>query len=353
MAVCSGPRRHFVCYSCRTLAEQGASISSLESTAPVPNALPPIGSLADSDVVASGALPGAGHGRRAAAVGALLRSCRPRQWVKNLLVGAAPAAAGVLFQPGVLYRVALAFAAFCLLSSATYLLNDVRDRGEDRLHPIKRFRPVAAGELSPRAALRAAVVIGAAGLLLAGVVRPALGLIGVIYLLVTGCYSLWWRHVAGADILAVASGFVLRGLAGGAAVDVPVSRWFVLVTSAGALFVVAGKRYAELRASGSARATRETLRRYSERQLAAALWLAALVSLAAYCMWAIRRTEHGPVPWNELTVLPFTLWLGRYAGLLRGGRGEAPEALVLGDRVLLLLSAAWIALFACGVYVGR
>lgn len=311
------------------------------------------GSLAGSELAFPEGVQRADGARASATFNALLRACRPRQWTKNVLVAAAPAAAGVLMHPAVAYRVALAFAAFCLLSSATYLLNDVRDRDEDRLHPVKRHRPVAAGELSPGAALRGALVIGPAGLLLAGAVRPALGLVAGLYLLITVGYSLWLRQVPGADILAVASGFVLRGLAGGAAVHVPISRWFVLVTSAGAVFVVAGKRYAELRARGGRPPAREILRRYSTRQLAAVLWFAGLVSLAAYCMWASQRSERGPVPWNELTVVPFTLWLGRYGALLRGGRGEAPEELVLGDRPLLLLSAAWIVLFACGVYAGH
>lgn len=312
-----------------------------------------IGPIADGEVAAREPTRAVDRARRSAVWGALLRSSRPRQWVKNLLVGAAPAAAGVLIHPTVLYRVGLAFAAFCLLSSATYLLNDVRDRDEDRLHPVKRLRPIASGDLSPPAALGAALLIGVSGLALAIAVRPELGIIAATYLLVTVSYSLWWRHVPAADILAVASGFLMRGLGGGAAAHVPVSSWFVLVTSAGALFVVAGKRFAELEARGNRPLARDILRRYSTRYLGVVVGVAASVSLVAYCMWAAQRSERGPVPWNELTVIPFTLWLGRYGVLLRAGGGEVPEELVLGDRQLLILSATWIALFACGVYVGH
>ncbi|HXA54814.1 MAG TPA: decaprenyl-phosphate phosphoribosyltransferase, partial [Solirubrobacteraceae bacterium] len=173
---------------------------------------------------------------------ALVRACRPRQWVKNVLVLAAPAAAGILARPDVAGQVAAAFVCFCALSSATYLLNDVHDRDEDRHDPARRGRPIAAGELPVRVALAAALGLALAGIALAAAVRPALAAVGVGYLALTAAYTLWWRRVAVADIAAVAGGFVLRALAGAAATSVPLSRWFMLVTSFGALFLVAGKR---------------------------------------------------------------------------------------------------------------
>ncbi len=281
---------------------------------------------------------------------ALVRACRPRQWVKNLLVLAAPGAAGILTKPDVPGRLAVTFAAFCALSSATYLLNDVHDRHEDRAHPRRRRRPIASGALSPRLAVAAAIALLAIGLGVAAVVRPWLAVVGLAYVLLTGSYTLWWRSVAVADIACVAGGFVLRALAGGVATDITVSRWFLLVTSFGALFLVSGKRYAELRgaAAGSRRAS---LEQYSERYLRFVAGLAATVATTAYCLWAFQRSHQAHISWYELTVIPFVLWLLRYALLVEQGDGEAPEELVFADRFLLTMSAAWVALFAAGAYV--
>ena len=281
----------------------------------------------------------------------LLRACRPRQWSKNLLLLAAPSAAGVIAVPVVGRDVAAAIIAFCLLSSATYLLNDVRDRHQDRLHPRKRDRPVAAGQLSPRAALGLAAALGICGLALAAAVRLELAAVGCAYLALTASYSLWWRRMIVLDIVAVAGCFVVRAVAGGVAADVPLSRWFLVVTSCCAVFVVAGKRHAELVDGARPALTRVALRRYSSFALRAVLTAAAGGALVAYAVWAFRRPEHGP--WYELSIVPFVIWLGRYGVLLRRGDGEAPEELILHDWTLLLLSLAWTVLFLCGIYVGQ
>ena len=281
----------------------------------------------------------------------LLRACRPRQWSKNLLLLAAPSAAGVIAVPAVGRDVAAAIIAFCLLSSATYLLNDVRDRDQDRRHPRKRDRPIAAGQLSPRAALGLAAALGICGLALAAAVRLELAAVGCAYLALTASYSLWWRRMILLDIVAVAGCFVVRAVAGGVAADVPLSRWFLVVTSCCAVFVVAGKRHAELVDGARPALTRVALRRYSSPVLRAVLAAAAGGALVAYAVWAFRRPEHGP--WYELSIVPFVIWLGRYGVLLRRGDGEAPEELILHDWALLLLSLAWTVLFLCGIYVGR
>jgi decaprenyl-phosphate phosphoribosyltransferase len=291
------------------------------------------------------------RGPAAAMPTALIRACRPRQWVKNVLVVAAPGAAGILTHPEVAGQVAGAFVAFCALSSATYLFNDVHDRAEDRGHPRRRGRPVASGELPIGVAVGAAIALALAGLGLAAAVRPGVALVGLAYLLLTGSYTLWLRGIEVADIAAIAGGFVLRALAGGVATAVPVSRWFMLVTSFGALFLVAGKRYAELRESGQGVPVRASLRGYSVEYLRFVLGLAATVTTTAYCLWAFQRSHSAHLSWYELTVVPFVLWLLRYALLLDRGRGETPEDLVLRDGFLLAMSAAWIAVFVCGVYV--
>jgi decaprenyl-phosphate phosphoribosyltransferase len=287
--------------------------------------------------------------RPAAAV--LLRACRPRQWSKNLLVLAAPAAAGVLDRTGVAPRVAFAFVALCLLSSATYLLNDVRDRDQDRMHPRKRTRPVAAGEISSRTAVRAAAALSALGLITAFTVNLKLGALAIGYLALTASYSLWWRNVVVLDIVAIAAGFVLRALAGGVAANVYLSRWFVVVTACCAIFLVAAKRYSELCTQQAGVPVRATLARYSRVKLRLTLGAAATLATAAYIGWALTRTSH--VAWYALSVAPFLLWLARYSSLIGDGAGEAPEELVLRDRALLALSGAWVALFLGGVYVGH
>jgi decaprenyl-phosphate phosphoribosyltransferase len=281
----------------------------------------------------------------------LLRACRPRQWTKNLLVLAAPSAAGVIDRPEVAAEVAVAFVVLCLLSSATYLFNDVRDREQDRLHARKRSRPVAAGELSPRAAILAAATMALVGVALATAVVPALGAVGVAYLTLTVSYSLWWRRVVVADIVAISAGFVLRALAGGVASDIYLSRWFVIVTGCCAVFLVAAKRYAELRERVAPRLQRVTLRRYSLRGLRLTLTAAASVAGVAYTSWAFTRPAH--VLWYGLSIAPFLLWMARYASLIDAGAAEAPEELILGDRALLAFSALWGVLFLGGVYVGH
>ena len=280
-----------------------------------------------------------------------LRACRPRQWVKNVLVVIAPAAAGALTRPAAVAGVVAAVIAFCLISSATYLVNDVRDREADRRHPRKRTRPVAAGELSPRAALETAMVMGLAGLCLAASVRVALAAVALAYLALTTSYSLWWRHIVLVDIAAIAGGFLLRAIAGGVAADVPLSRSFLIVTSACAIFVVAGKRYAELAGGPRARSARATLRKYSRKLLRRLLAIAAAVGCVAYARWAFAHPDPGP--WLELSALPFVAWLVRYRVTLDHGLGEAPEELVLRDPLLLVLGGIWLVLFIGGIYVAR
>jgi decaprenyl-phosphate phosphoribosyltransferase len=292
--------------------------------------------------------PREGHAQRA---GALLAACRPRQWSKNLLVLAAPSAAGVLGHTQLIGRIALAFLSLCLLSSATYLLNDVRDRAQDRLHPVKRARPVAAGRLSPASAVNLAVLLAIAGLGSAAVVSLELTGLALLYLALTVSYSLWLRNLVVIDMLAIAVGFVLRALAGGVATGVYLSRWFVIVTACCAVFLIAAKRYAELCSTPLGASARATLARYSPVGLRLTLMLAGGLAVIAYLSWALTRTSH--VTLDVLSAAPFLAWLVRYSVLIGEGAGEAPEELVVRDRTLLVLSAGWIALFLGGVYAGN
>jgi decaprenyl-phosphate phosphoribosyltransferase len=282
---------------------------------------------------------------------AALVTARPRQWCKNVLVIAAAGAAGALGHDDVPLRVGLAFIAFCLLASGVYAINDVRDAAEDRTHPRKRHRPVAAGELEPRTALALGAALMLAGLALSLAIRPLLLAVGAGYLALTMSYTVLWRQVVVLDIVAIACGFVLRAVAGGVAAPVTLSRWFVVVITFTAVFVAAGKRMAEhKRTAGRGSSRRGVLRWYTAPRLRLILMASAAGSLFAYCVWAFQLPTIDGVPWRPLTIVPFAAFLARYAALVQVGHGEAPEELVLHDRWLQLAGAVWLVLFALGVH---
>lgn len=281
---------------------------------------------------------------------AVVATARPRQWIKNLLVIAAPAAAGALGHDDVPVRVCLACAAFCMLASGIYAINDVRDAAEDRLHPRKRFRPVAAGEISPRTATVAGTGWILAGLLLCLGIRPLLGLVALGYVALTVSYTLVWRHFAGLDILAIAGGFVLRAVAGGVAAPVTLSSWFLLVITFAAILVAAGKRRAELQRAGRVIGKgRRALHSYSPNALGLILVGSALAALIAYGAWALAVPMVGGFPWRIVTILPFAAGLARYGWHLRRGFGEAPEEVLLGDWRLQAIALVWLLAFAFDV----
>ena len=289
-------------------------------------------------------------GRRPAWL-ALLVAARPRQWVKNLLVLAVPAAAGVLAEPAVIRDTALAFAAFCLASAGTYLLNDVADRDADRAHPVKRSRPVAAGELSPGAATAAGVGALVLGCLVAALADPALALVVGAYVVLTTAYSRWLKHVPVFDIAVVAAGFFLRAVAGGVASDLFISEWFLILSGGGSLFLVTAKRYAELRGASDddLQRRRRVLAEYSEDYLRAMLATTAGVVVVAYCIWCFEdRAGGAQSALTSASAVPFVLGIMRYGLLVDQGHGEEPEVLLLGDRTLLALAACCLGLLALG-----
>jgi decaprenyl-phosphate phosphoribosyltransferase len=277
---------------------------------------------------------------------------RPRQWVKNLLVLAAPLAAGRLFEPAVIKGTALAFVAFCLISAAVYLVNDVRDVAEDRQHPTKRFRPIAAGELKPATALVLATVLGACGLALGFVVSMPLGITMVIYVSLQLLYSAYLKHLPVVDLAMVASAFLLRAIAGGVATGIPLSQWFLLVAAFGSFFMVAGKRYSEMKALGGEAGTRRSLTRYSESYLRFAWMMAAVMVLISYSLWAFENRGNGAlgVPWTAISIAPFTLALLQYALEVDAGTADEPEEVVLNDRVLQGLGVVWVAVISAAVF---
>jgi len=290
--------------------------------------------------------------RQRGLVPALVTTARPRQWIKNLLVFAAPAAAGVLAQPAALGRTAVAFVSFCMASSAMYFLNDVKDRVRDAEHPTKRLRPVAAGELYRRSAWAAGCVLAVASVLTASTAGGALTAAVGAYLLLCLAYTYRLKDIVLVDVVAVAGTFVLRAAAGGFAVSVYLSSWFLLVACFGALFVVVGKRFAEYRVLGGARGShRKTLDEYSEQTLRFMATSSATVTITAYCLWAFEG-QGSRNPLAALSILPLVLGLYRYGLLREAGRCDAPEELFLRDRFLQVAGIAWVVCAGTGVYVG-
>ena len=306
------------------------------------------------DVAARAVAPGpAAPATPGARIRGLLLAMRPRQWIKNGLVVTAPAAAGVLGQLDVLVTIALTFVAFSLVSGATYIVNDVADVERDRAHAVKRERPIAAGLVAPHLALITGALATLAGLALAAAVRVELLALVAGYAGLSVLYTFWLKHVAVLDLAVVASGFVIRAVAGGVAVDVPISRWFLIVASFGSLFIVAGKRYSEHVTMGMERElTRATLAVYSPAYLRYVATTASSVTLLAYCLWAFERFgPGGGGALLELSIVPFAISLLRYALLLDDGLTAAPEEVALRDRPIQLLGLIWAALFVAGVLV--
>ncbi len=287
----------------------------------------------------------------------LVALVRPRQWVKNALVVAAPLAGGVLFQPDVLRATAVAFVAFCLAASAVYVANDILDAEADRAHPRKCQRPIAAGTVRPPTAIAwaAAFTVGAICLPLllelaapsnSGGIRLALIIGG--YLILQLNYSVWLKHQPVLDIAAVAGGFLLRAIAGGTASGIPISNSFLTVVSFGALFVVVGKRFAELESHDHGEGTtRGVLQHYTPSYLRLLLAVSIAATLVAYTMWAfeIDNGRVGAAPFAAMSAIPFTLAILRYARDVDTAGGEAPEHAVFADPTLVALGLAWLLLF--------
>lgn len=282
----------------------------------------------------------------------LVRTARPKQWVKNILVFAAPAAAGVLTDPGALGSTLLAFLAFSLAASGTYCINDAQDREADRRHPRKCNRPVAAGLVSERAAWTAGALFAAGGVILAALTVGWLLATAVAgYLVLTTAYSTWLKHIAIIDIAAISAGFVIRAVGGAVAVGVPMSDWFLIVVSFGALFIAAGKRTAERTTLGDGRGEhRPTLEVYTGAFLRHVSLTATAVTIVAYCLWAFDAIGSTGNAWLTISIVPFVLGMLRYGLLVEHGYGEAPEEVVLGDRSLQAIGAFWALLFTVGVY---
>jgi len=282
---------------------------------------------------------------------------RPRQWIKNLLVFVAPAAAGVLSHRLEFLRSLAAFGIYCAVASGVYLINDSIDAEADRHHPDKKTRPIASGDLKRPLAIAAGAMLLILGLVAAWfVARLPLVLVMGIYVLISIVYAIRLKREPVIELAAVASGFVLRGIAGGVATHIPLSSWFLAVASFGALFVVIGKRASEHRRLGEPRGQhRKVLAVYTASFLRSALILTATATVTAYCLWAYDRgglqshAVHHFV-WIQLSVMPIILGTLHVLRLVDAGLIEAPENLAFRDHLLQVLCATWVLMFSIGIY---
>lgn len=282
----------------------------------------------------------------------VVRLMRPKQWTKNVLVFAAPFAAGTT-DVAPLARTTLMFVAFCAAASGTYCLNDAMDVDADRAHPRKRHRPVAAGEVGVRSAVTLGMILLAGALVLAGLLGLAPLLVIGAYVVLTVSYSLRLKRTPVVDLIAVAAGFILRSVAGGAAAPVPISQWFLMVAGFGSLFIVAGKRQAEHADLGiDAGSVRATLGAYSTGFLLFVRSMAAAICVAGYCLWAFESATHGGEIWFQLSIVPFVTGIMIYALRLEHGGGAAPEDIILGDRLLQIVGVIWLVVYGIGVHGG-
>jgi decaprenyl-phosphate phosphoribosyltransferase len=285
---------------------------------------------------------------------ALWRTARPKQWLKNILVFAAPGAAGVLDEGNNLLLTVIAFVSFCFAASGIYVWNDLLDADADRRHPTKRFRPIPAGELPVGVARAAGVLFPVIALGLAALTgRWQTVAVVATYLVITIAYTIWLKHEPVVDVVTVAAGFVLRAAAGAVAVDVPMSRWFVLSITFGSLFIVVGKRYAELNELGEGAGTRATLDEYSIGYLRIMLSVSLSGVLISYCVWAFETSAAADIelPLYELSIVPMLMALMRYLLVLERGEGAAPEEVFTRDRLLQFLGLGWLVVYGLAVYV--
>ncbi|MET9219349.1 decaprenyl-phosphate phosphoribosyltransferase [Streptomyces sp. NPDC003300] len=315
----------------------------------------------------------------------LVRTARPRQWVKNVLVLAAPLAAGRLLSAHAVLQLAVVFVLFTGCSAAVYLINDARDADADRAHPVKCRRPVACGQVPVPVAYAAGGALAVLAPAAAGVLcNPDTAGLLAGYVVMQLAYCVWLKHMLVVDLVIVTTGFLMRAMAGGLALGIDLSRWFLITSGFGALFMVAAKRYSELvlmsrlaeRATAAAPAaptvgpqpdatapaaptppedsessevgaSRALLGAYTTGYLRFVWQLAAGGAVLAYCLWSMETgaSPNGWLPWRQLSMIPFILSVLRYAVFADAGSAGAPEDVVLRDRALVVIALAWVVLY--------
>ncbi|MEV0462330.1 decaprenyl-phosphate phosphoribosyltransferase [Nocardia tengchongensis] len=291
--------------------------------------------------------------------GGLIKAMRPRQWIKNVLVLAAPLAAGktaagdlVISDASVLGHVALAFVVFCMAASGIYLVNDALDVEADRAHPTKRFRPIAAGVVPVNLAYALSAVLLIGSVALSFVANWHLAVVMAVYIGIQLAYCFGLKHQAVLDICIVSSGFLLRAVAGGVSSDIKLSQWFLLIMAFGSLFMAAGKRYAELKiALDTGAKIRKSLEYYTPTYLRFVWTLSATAVVVFYGLWAFEQDRAKDTIWFAISMIPFVIAIMRYAVDVDGGEAGEPEEIALGDRVLQFLAVALIGALGVAVYL--
>jgi decaprenyl-phosphate phosphoribosyltransferase len=283
----------------------------------------------------------------------VVKTARPRQWAKNVLVFVAPFTGAKITNGPVLVDALIAFAAFSLVASSVYLINDAIDVEADRAHPTKRNRPIAAGIVPVPVGYVAAALFFAAGLAISFFANPQLAIVLGVYEAVQLGYCFGLKHQPVVDLAIVGSGFLMRAIAGGVAAGIALSQWFLLVTAFGSLFMVAGKRYAEIMLFERTGAKiRSSLKKYTASYLRFVWATAAAILIMSYALWAfdLRVRAHGSV-WPVISIVPFVIAVLRYAVDVDGGTAGEPEEIVLRDRVLQVLGVLWVASLGVTFYL--
>lgn len=304
----------------------------------------------------------------------IVRLLRPRQWIKNFFIFASIVFAGELFNPQIVEKVILGFFVFCLLSSATYVINDLYDLKKDRLHPFKRFRPLAHGDIPIFIGVSLAAILIAISISLSSFITPAFFAVTLVYLFIQFLYSSFLKSIAIIDILAIASGYIIRVLGGEFASGFHLSVWLLLTTISISLFLAIGKRRSELtlvsRIQGvNIAATRKSLSHYSERLLDVYLSIFATSTFISYSLFTFLENPKGlnislgvllpeflPTflqrKWLMITILPVVYGLMRYLqDIYEKHEGESPERVLLSDKPLLAAVFIWGILVLLIIYV--
>lgn len=274
----------------------------------------------------------------------LVRAMRPRQWTKNSVLFAALIFAHRAFDPDSLVRAALAFAIFCILSSAVYLINDVFDLANDRVHPTKRFRPIASGEVPVPLAVGAGIALGTGALFLAWMMTTGFAVIAGVYLASNLLYSIWIKKMVILDVMVISMGFVLRAVAGGLAIEVDVSAWLILCTILLSLFLALCKRRQELALLEDAAGHRGILKEYSVAFLDQMITIVTAATLIAYSSYTLSPEVQAKLGSDRLYLtVPFVIYgIFRYLYLVhKREKGGSPTEALLSDAPLMIDIVLW------------
>jgi 4-hydroxybenzoate polyprenyltransferase len=295
----------------------------------------------------------------------IFRLLRPRQWIKNIAVFTAITFSGKLFESSHFIQVCYAFLIFCAISSVIYIINDLSDIKKDKLHPFKRFRPLANGDVSRRTAFVMIVILLTIGLIGSYFINWAFFVIAIIYLFLQISYTLSFKHIMILDVLALAGGYILRVYAGEVVSNFHISAWLLLTTISLSLFLVVAKRRSELTlisqyTSAQIAATRKTLSHYSERLLDIYAAMFATSTFLSYALFTFLADTRGNAPvshdammtlfqldidkkWLMLTIVPVVYGLMRYLqDVYEKHEGESPERVILSDKPLLTSVIIWV-----------